>query len=330
MLAIVGKNANRASSDFVISPSLSADARPLSLASVRSRFEGFFELVKDEKDASRRLFLEARILQETGKHDEALRRLDEAERVDDRSFDIVRAAVSSLRRLDRSVDALQRLEAFESRRARRTRRSTSGRSGPRSGAEIGSGDLGRTGSQLLASLPKVETISSSVELRVALTSLIEEGAIRINCGGSGFECEEGRKFHADRFFTGGRVLPTRTKSVDGAPTLTNQALYREERQFPKVYDTRRAYRVPVPVGRYRLRFHWNESFRQDGQSKRFDLLIEGEVAEKWNPPRGGGPFVKHDFVYETELEIGDGSFDIGFRPRGVAPSVAAFEIIPVE
>ena len=57
---------------------------------------------------------------------------------------------------------------------------------------------------------------------------------------------------------------------------------------------------------------------------------EGEVAEKWRLPRGDSPLVKHDFGYETEIDLQDGSFDIGFRSGGGSPSIAAFEIVPVE
>ena len=102
-------------------------------------------------------------------------------------------------------------------------------------------------------------------------------------------------------------------------------LYQTARCFP----TRRGagYRIPLPPGRYQVSLHFAEIwFRTRGQ-RIFDVRIEEEVIQDYEPLAAGFATAQ---VKTVTVSVNDGLLDIQFVHRKDNPVISALEIERVE
>jgi hypothetical protein len=141
------------------------------------------------------------------------------------------------------------------------------------------------------------------DVRWLLAELAAGGPLRINCAGGVLELPDGETWGADRFALGGR--PLLAGEVDIGATDQDD-LYRSARFFADATPLeRRGYRIPVPPGRWRVRLHFAEIEGKWPGFRRFDILLQGQVAAPDFDILAQAPFraaLTRDF--ETTVESG--------------------------
>jgi tetratricopeptide (TPR) repeat protein len=170
---------------------------------------------------------------------------------------------------------------------------------------------------------EVSVSRRQLHVRWLLERLARREPLRINCGG-----QDGKaldvSWSRDRFFLGGddRVY---FEKLDVEKHAIEPLLDRTERYFYESQLRLRAYRIPLPAGRYRVCLRFTEGFFEEAGNRRFDVLVEGQVLLEGYEPRFGVAE-----VYCRDLEIGDGALEIDFRRLKQNPKLSAFEVVPLD
>ncbi|MFO0899980.1 MAG: protein kinase [Pirellulales bacterium] len=184
--------------------------------------------------------------------------------------------------------------------------------------EISTVDLELAPRDLLAKwpTPKGATCVYAADLRWILETLLRDRVVRFNCGGPEYLSPQGILWSRDQFFVGGDL-----GVVDGQPIAgaTDDSLFTTERWFP-ISTEPAGYRLPLPLGRYRVTLHFCEATLLIPE-RRFDVLVEGQVVAKDYQP----PILKADQM-AVELDVRDGFLEIGFRHRVQNPKICAVEV----
>ncbi|GGB81850.1 CBM96 family carbohydrate-binding protein [Dyadobacter sediminis] len=155
---------------------------------------------------------------------------------------------------------------------------------------------------------------------------IDNTAIRINAGGSGYTTPDGRYFEADRYY-GGMDRASSVKDVDILNT-TDDEIYRSGRCSDKFN-----YAIPVRNGTMKVTLHFAEIFwgvypNRDGKpgQRVFNVNAEGvnKLANYDIIARAGGPLraVKESF----EVQVIDGYLNLDFLALRDKPRVSAIEV----
>jgi len=171
-------------------------------------------------------------------------------------------------------------------------------------------------------------------LLVWIQRALEEGALRINCGGSEYTDAQDEEWHGDRFFAHGttiRVDPSEdSPAIQGTP---DDELYRTQRRFSVRHSKASFYHLPLPNGKYAVTLHFAEAdprFEEPGK-RQFGVELEDTlVLEAFDTTGELGYARAGARTFETTVE--DGWLDIDFvhvKDKSFA-SISALEIRPVE
>jgi tetratricopeptide (TPR) repeat protein len=266
--------------------------------------------------SSRAAYLEARLLEKSGKGPAAAATLTQIVSIDPTNPEPAIAVATCLRPDDpaRAESELRKALAVTTSRAKVIWDLW---------AAIGLKDLGRDPADLLESFPLAASAAATYgeDLRWLLERLRDGVPIRINCGGEDWIGPDGRAWSRDRFFTAGKE----TMFFVGDISRTDaDALYHSQRQFPEELAVPGGYRLPVPPGRYRVWLHFAEDFWRIPGARRFDIRIEGEEIRSGFEPfaRGFAAAVVEPFI----ARVDDGLLEIELVPVADAAAVAAIEI----
>jgi hypothetical protein len=90
------------------------------------------------------------------------------------------------------------------------------------------------------------------------------------------------------------------------------------------------YRIPLPVGRYRVTLHNSETYFQEGREQRvFDVIIEGETVLESHEPLAHGWATAYEDGFD--VDVSDGLLDMEFVRRRIQnPQICAIEIRRVQ
>jgi hypothetical protein len=163
-------------------------------------------------------------------------------------------------------------------------------------------------------------------LRWALATLAEEGALRVNCGGAAFRSRDGSLWSRDRGYLSGLTAYLHEIADLGRYPVSEPALYQTERWFGDAGTEIDAYRFVLPPGRYEVTLHFIEGGYKEPERRAFGVLLEGRTVEELLEPREPGFGVP--VVREHPVEVPDGVLDLGFRRHDANPQVAGIEIRP--
>jgi WD40 repeat protein/serine/threonine protein kinase len=324
ILAVQGLNHNLTSTDFSLIPVLTAERRK-DAGAVNARFEAFRRAAAGADAAARLAYIEARILEGEGKRDEAARAM---ERV---------AVMGSTKpephlRLAEASRAAKETSAAEAR----LRNTIEAGSTP-AGAlwdrwfSIMAVDLQRDARQILDAMPGMGVPSGQgAEIRWALERLVADGKIRILCGGEERRDARGALWGRDHFFQGVSLASgSLTKATDNPE---DSGFHNTERRFLPGGIRPPGYRIPVPLGRYRVTIHIPEASSgvvgvtvTGGArllSQLFEVLIEGQPVTRLGPEaRAASPGAQ-----SFETDVADGFLEIEIVPRTGEPALSALVI----
>jgi tetratricopeptide (TPR) repeat protein len=164
-----------------------------------------------------------------------------------------------------------------------------------------------------------------VEVEILLESLQhKDGALRINCGGSGFQTPDGKAFAPDMFFSGGYLgylpsIPPAVASSAAGFERTHRVFFTESRIL--------AYRVPLPPGTYDVKVHVAAIDRKTNSWRppSFDVRLEGTFERSFQ----GEAFRDKTSVLEARgVAVSDGFLEIEIDGRAGSPYLLAIEILP--
>jgi tetratricopeptide (TPR) repeat protein len=330
VLAIQGLNVAKESSDFTLLPVLRWEAPPApDYEQDRLRLQHVLAGARGEIGRCRVAYVEGRLLQRVGRHREAVTRLSEALAHDGRHREPLVRAAESQRALGEARLAMTHL-------ARALQQSGEEEADEilRSWFLVAAVDLGLDARSLRAELPAVGRESSGrygADLRWALDRLIDEGALRLNCGGEEFRGKAGMVWGKDRFFLGGYrfygdgIGGATSPFTDDIRETDDDPLYQTERWFPTQEIERALYRIPLPRGKYRVTLHFAEIYFRVQRVRVFDVMLEDrKVMESYDPSTPGFAVAqKHGFV----VSVDDGELDIRFLERTDAPKISAIEVV---
>src|SRR4030095_1874533 len=135
----------------------------------------------------------------------------------------------------------------------------------------------------------------------------------------------------DRFYLGGSPI-TRGKSAvpesdSDAVRSRRDALEWSERSFPGKGPFQRAYRVPLPPGRYRIVLHFVNRTLLEPSKGVFDVVLEGKtLLESYEAPRSALAVTD---ARSFDLTIDDGALDIDFVTVSGNAQVSGIEAVRV-
>ncbi len=176
-------------------------------------------------------------------------------------------------------------------------------------------DLKQGPSVVLAGFPGGPAAGYGGDVHQLLQDL-QNGAVRINCGGKDYESSTGTLWRQDRFFRGGIENTRDHLEITAAP---DRALYQTNRSFPND-ELGASYRIPLPAAAYLVRIHFAETWFRANEVRRFDVLLEGTpVLKELDIYREVG-FAK-PYVCTWSGRVTDGMLDIEFEPRFGNPAV---------
>ena len=158
--------------------------------------------------------------------------------------------------------------------------------------------------------------------------MVDNGAIRINCGGGDYLDAEANTWASDCLFTHGfHFFGGATQFSDGIENTTSDPLYQTERYFDRERKTLPGgYRIPLPDGRYRVKLHFAEIYESAVRS--FSVSLEDHVIlEDYDPSQAG--FAVAD-VKSNEVVVDDGLLNIVFTASREAAKISAIEIERIE
>jgi serine/threonine protein kinase/Flp pilus assembly protein TadD len=322
LLALSARDAALWSRGLSLIPLLEAELERHRDAELELR-ERFAALAQSEEERRILAYLDARLLEEDGKAEEAARLYAELAAAERRHAEPhlrhaehllargeARAAEEHLRRvLAGGLDAAEVWDLW---------------------VVIAFRDLAWSAGELLERLPAVESGRAS-DLRWLLETLEAGGAVRINCGGKEHTAASGVAWGADRFFTSGGSVRSDNNYARVAGT-GEQALFQAARRFPRAAAGLPGYRLPLPRGRYRVALHFAEiDFDFQGPGRRvFDVLIEGNLALEGYDPVARAGFATAESVSLEPVPVEDGRLEIELVHRVRDPVVSAVEVERVD
>jgi len=324
IVCLQGLNVSAESSDFSLLPVL-VTTRPSSREDV-DELSGRFEAVAGGGDVvGRRAYLRGRRLQREGKYAEAVEHFDVARFRSPSRWEPVVAYAECLRATRRTAGASSEL-------ARLLEDSCPGN--PRVWdlwLEIQLLDLRRGPEGILAARPcargRYPAASCAENVRWLLETLAAGGALRINSAGGRFTGRDGKVWAADRFCTAGVGHEPDRHPFAGEIALTDDdPIYRTDRYFPAASDRRTGYRIPLPLGSYRVTLHFAETYRREPPARAFDVYLEDTRVLTGHEPITAGFATAHSRSFDVEVQ--DGALEIAFGKRVGDPHVAALEIEP--
>jgi tetratricopeptide (TPR) repeat protein len=334
LLALQGLNHTLDSSDLTLLPVLRGRL-PRDPERGRKLLEAFRAVATSESGPGLIAYLEARLLQLEGKHQEAAAGFEQLA-ARDVSPDPRRP--EPLLRLAECLRAAGDPGAAEAKlRAGLEEGLAAERRVWEEWSVLSFCDLKRSPEQLQAAFPapeasELERDGPAADWRWLLERLAAREPLRLRCGGGDYTDASGVVWSRDRFFRGGLRL---NELVDGRPrrdplpyegdvaSTEDATLYRTQRWFPPG-EASPAYRLPLPPGPYRVTLHFAEVVHREPEKRVFDIDLEGKtVLEGWEPFRAGfATPSQHTF----EVKADDGLLDIGFSRRLDNPIVSALEI----
>ncbi len=287
------------------------------------RSQEFLRKSKEKDSLALAAYLEGRLLQREGKHEEARIKFDAALALDKSRSEPFLRVTECLRAAGNAASAAIRLREILK---------------PRIGDSrilwnfwfaISAVDLKRGIDEILADLATGNggTLDQpAADLRWLLEELRDRKAIRINCGGDVYKSAGGVIWGRDRFYVSGRLYGEGEKRFEDAVTGTeDDPLYQTERWFPEGEKGKPAYQVPLPPGRYRLTLHFAEIFHREGGKRIFGVALEGkQVMEGYDPFAAG--FAGADKKTINDVPVEDGLLDIEFLYQVQSPKISALEI----
>jgi WD40 repeat protein/tetratricopeptide (TPR) repeat protein len=194
-------------------------------------------------------------------------------------------------------------------------------------------DLRLSPQEAIASLPRdprAASTNAAGDHRWLLEELSAHGAIRIDCGGGGFEAPDGKRWERDRFFLGGSADKAAEAEGGEKPTGSEDTVPQAadpdhtERWFAGRGPYRRGYSVPLPPGRYRVALRFVERTHHRPGGRVFDILLEGkpmlEGCDPWMASFG------LPYVRSFEVAVSDGALDLDFIAHRDNPRIAGIEV----
>ena len=319
VFAVQGFNASLDSSDFSLVPSLWAETRQAApgLDALASSFESVLKRTGDAPAMAIWLYLKGRIARKNRKEPDV-----------ESFFKSARAAPNRPEPAIRYAECLgsTREAAGVLARALRTSEYV-----PlelcTAWAELALGKLGMPAADALASLSAGARAGLAADMRWALDQLAGGGVLRINCGGPKVVDGEKRTWSRDRFYTSGTGFHGGRRIYRGQilGVRDDGAVFRTERHFDGSRPAlEAAYRVPLPRGRYAVRFHFAEIHFTEPGKRVFDVLLEGKTCLEGFDPAIAGPATAQVKAFEAAVD--DGVLEIGFRRRVQDPKISAIEI----
>jgi hypothetical protein len=314
-LALQGLNHTLESSDFSLIPVLEAEV-PLDPERRTRILERFRDGMAGENAPARLAYLEGKVLEMAGEHAGALSSFRKAAAVAPGAAEPVLRIAECLRALGDRAGAVETLLKALS-------------AGPGESRAIfeewvvsSFRDLGKSPREMLQGFPAG---SGGADLRWLLERLAAGEVIRIDCGSDEDASHDGTPWGKDRFFLGGKAsfAVEKVHGVAASPA----SLHGTQRVFPRDGLHPAAYRVPLPVGSYRVTLHFAETFYRVARRK-FDVRLEETVAIEGHEPLAKGFAVAHQ---ETRtVAVRDGALDIELVSKHKAPAVSAIEIERLE
>ena len=268
------------------------------------------------------LYLEARLFEIRGEHDEAiviLEKLVSGALKSDESA--TRSLARVLHTTGRREESLRLLEGYGLRDGTEATSSIWS-----AWCHVASSGKGLSADQLVERLHRYadsvdqENPPGLMDVAWVCEQLRDYAALRINCGGRDYVDAQGRVWGRDRFWTGGRRYGL---TQPGIRAETDNALYYDLRKSAHPW-AKSGYRVPLPDGAYEVTLHFCET-SPHAWKKSFDLEIEGQIVRKDLDLVG-----EFGFAAPVELtfrsDIRDGSLDIVFRNIRYKALVNAIEV----
>ncbi len=341
VLALHGMNYRVDDEDFFLGATLKSTpvdpvAPVASERAVQEAYAAFLPVASGPTAAARRAFFEGRLHQLSGNHGDAVKSFDEVLASD-------RTRPEPFLRLADSLVALGRAEEGEAVLRQGMNPASSGYARLFDAwfrcVMLGAG---WSEARALDSFPE-DTKDPTKRSEVGegyfwlLTSLKENKAVRINCGGLAYKAG-GKSWGRDRFHRGGqeRYLNDLQREIaassDPEAALADPPIFMNERFFDSGAPIMPGYSIPLPRGTYLVTLHFIEgSDEPDKERRRFDVLIEGDVKVPDCEPMRSGYGVPD--LHELQVVVEDGALDIEFRrhstDRDLCPQISAIEIVPV-
>ena len=274
-------------------------------------------------------YLEARLLQGRGRHEEAVRMLEALQPIERSRPQPALLLAGSLTALGRSAGAEAALRAAiaSARPLARNRWLVEAWFGSCIELGLGRKEIEHRLEGLLAGAGQSPDDAGPLpDLAWALRTLGRGGRLRIDCGGESFLDSGGAVWGRDRFFTSGDGFWNRRYGAQSPRTdlpiegTEDDDLYRDGRLFPAGAPAPKGYRIPCLPGRYRVVLHFAGVFPLP---RNFDIVVERQpLARGFDPGKGGS--VARSLA--AEVEVADSSIDIElvtFRSRA---SICALEV----
>jgi hypothetical protein len=154
-------------------------------------------------------------------------------------------------------------------------------------------------------------------------ALATDGALRINCGGGRFRDRKGGSWSEDRFYVAGWPLFLKTLDEEDVE-VSEPALRKTARWFFEEGNLLQAYKVPLPVGQYRLHLHFLEGEKRQTNARKFDIVIESVTRRTEYEPLSAGFGVPE--VLTFEVPVTDGTLDLDFERLAGDPQLSGLVI----
>ncbi|MBI4606370.1 MAG: tetratricopeptide repeat protein [Planctomycetes bacterium] len=347
LLAIHGINYSRRDADFFLSAALEAGPPDEAERAMNARglLDGLREAAKPG-DEEMLTYLEGRVLQLAGRHDEAAAKLQAlvdagpaaAEPVS-RLAECLRsagAAAESEGLLRSALEAclpprevweewldivLVDLQWSPAAILQRFPAAAAGTEGPDAGRE----DSAAIGSAWRPRGSGTEGLDAGREdVLWLLTALGTSGTLRIDCGSQrDLVVPAGQRWSRDRFFRSGLgvdLFKLKGKRLQGDLSevcWTERYFLEQEAEIP-------AYAIPLPPGTYKVTLHLGEGWFEEKGKRRFDVLLEGKEEATDYEPLGAGFGVPAAFT--RVVDVNDGVLDVAFRRRLENPNILGLEV----
>ncbi len=323
VLAVLGLNASRTSSDLTVTPSLAAEP----VADVTRDRARFAEFLSQCDDRNRVEYLDGCLFDRVGRHDAAVEKFRAVASRDQSSPQPVSRLARSLAASESWDESLAALNAAF-------------RDGLRGGGlvdlwfEAALLGVRKTPVEALDMLP-AEMLSNPGSERArnvleTVRSLSRNDTIRINCGGDQYVDSRGRTWSADRFQTGGfRFYEQQGNSMPYAGEIhgtEDDMLYATERWFDRPSAGLPGYRVPVPPGEYRVTLHFAELVFEKPNTRRFTVVVESSRVTKLVDYEPVGVGMATADARTVDVRVDDGRLDIEFVHGVNNPKISAIEI----
>ncbi|HVR76663.1 MAG TPA: malectin domain-containing carbohydrate-binding protein, partial [Planctomycetota bacterium] len=190
--------------------------------------------------------------------------------------------------------------------------------------------------EILAAFPPLESLTPSPspqfhphrddDLHWLVKTLAADGVLRINCGGARFRDTQGRSWSEDRFYRAG--WPEFLRELDARKVrIPESALQKTTRWFFEARPVLEGYKIPLPVGRYRVDLHFLEGELRKTGMRQFDIVLEGVIRQAGYEPLNAGFGVPNILTFE--LPVTDGTLDLDFTRRVGDPQIIGMVIQPL-